>query len=208
MTRPTRKTPEAQEANTPIRQQSGMTARLMACLLQSEHPKLLPWRPLRANTEKVKELSRYADAITQDTARLKTKLEAATQPAVQRSLKRRIKAREKELLDIRKRIEVIIAGDDELSSKYDLLLSIPGLGEITCRILIAELPEIESFGDARQLAARAGVTPGHDISGNSGKTQTPITKVGSTHLRRALYLPAIPEALQPAPEELRESPQK
>lgn len=168
-----------------------LPARLIARFLQSEHPELLPWRPLRANTEKVKELSRYADAITQDTARLKTKLEAATLPAVQRSLKRRIKAREKELLDIRKRIEVIIAGDDELSAKYDLLLSIPGLGEITCQILIAELPEIESFGNARQLAARAGVTPRHYISGNSGKTQPPITKVGSTHLRRALYLPAM-----------------
>lgn len=166
-------------------------ARLIAQFLKSEHAELLPWRPLSTNTETIKELSRYADAITQDTARLKTKREAATLPAVLRSLNRRIKTQEKELRDIRERIQALIANDPELRAKYDLLMSIPGLGEVTCQILLAELPEMDSFGDARQLAAWAGVTPRHYASGSSGRSQTPITKVGSAHLRRALFMPAM-----------------
>ena len=73
----------------------------------------------------------------------------------------------------------------------ELLSSIPGVGEITCHILIAELPEIDLFEDARQLAAWAGVTPRHYVSGTSGRTSTPITKVGSANLRRALFMPAM-----------------
>ena len=43
----------------------------------------------------------------------------------------------------------------------------------------------------RQLAAWAGLTPRHHSSGTSGKTQTPITKIGSVHLRRGLFMPAM-----------------
>jgi len=166
-------------------------ARLIAQFLKSEHSELLPWQPLSPENEKIKELSRYADSITQDTARLKTKCEAVTLPAILRSLNRRIKAQEKELTDIRKRINTLIANNTALSTQYELLESIPGLGEITCQTLLAELPEIESFGDARQLAAWAGLTPRHFVSGTSGRSQTPITKVGSTHLRKALFMPAM-----------------
>lgn len=166
-------------------------ARLIAQFLKSEHSELLPWQPLSPDNEKIKELSRYADSITQDTARLKTKCEAVALPAILRSLNRRIKFQEKELIDIRKRINTIIANNETLSTKYELLTSIPGIGEITCQTLLAELPEIESFGDARQLAAWAGVTPRHFVSGSSGRSQTPITKVGSAHLRKALFMPAM-----------------
>lgn len=166
-------------------------ARLIARFLKSEHEELRPWAPLPVNYDKVKELSRYAESLTQDTARLKTKLEAVTLIDVQRSIKRRIKAQQKELADIRKRISTIVANDDLLKVQNSLLHTIPGLGDITCQILLAELPEISLFGDARQLAAWVGVTPRHFISGTSGRSTTPITKVGSANLRRALYLPAM-----------------
>jgi len=166
-------------------------ARLIAQFLQSEHSKLLPWCPRSADTEQVKELSRYADSITQDNARLKTRCEMTEQPAILRSLRRRIKSQEKEIDDIRRRISKIIAGNTVLSRQQELLSSVPGVGEVTCQILIAELPEIDSFGDARQLAAWAGLTPRHFVSGTSGRSTTPITKIGSTYLRRALFMPAM-----------------
>ena len=108
-----------------------------------------------------------------------------------RSLRRRIKAQQKELDDIRSRINKLIANNQSLESEYALLSSVPGLGETTCHILLAELPPIDLFQDARQLAAWAGLTPRHCASGTSGKTRTPITKVGSAHLRRALFMPAM-----------------
>lgn len=166
-------------------------ARLIAQFLKSEYQELRPWAPLPADYEKVKELSRYAESLTQDTARLKTKLEAVTLIDIKRSINRRIKAQQKEIEAIRSKISKIVADDNQLKIQYSLLLSVPGLGHITCQILLAELPEIELFGDARQLAAWVGVTPRHYTSGTSGRSTTPITKVGSANLRRALYLPAM-----------------
>ena len=65
------------------------------------------------------------------------------------------------------------------------------MGEITQHILIAELPDIHLFKNARQLAAWSGLPPQHYESGTSGRTQTPITKVGSSALRKALFMPAM-----------------
>ncbi|MEP4171944.1 MAG: transposase, partial [Luteolibacter sp.] len=47
------------------------------------------------------------------------------------------------------------------------------------------------FENARQLAAWVGLTPRHFVSGTSGKTRTPITKIGSVQLRRGLFMPAM-----------------
>ncbi|MEO0446100.1 MAG: transposase [Verrucomicrobiota bacterium] len=67
----------------------------------------------------------------------------------------------------------------------------PGLGEISCHVLLAELPDLTLFGSARALAAWAGLTPRHFVSGTSGRSTTPITKVGSANLRQALFMPAM-----------------
>jgi transposase len=166
-------------------------ARLIAQFIQAEHSRLQPWTPPTVANEQLTELSRYAESLTGDTARLKTKCEAVADPAILRSLKRRIKSQETELADIRRRLNALIKSQPLIRRQSDLLASIPGIGEITSHILLAELPAIELFSDARQLAAWAGVTPRHFVSGTSGRSTTPITKVGSANLRRALYLPAM-----------------
>jgi len=166
-------------------------AKLIASFLRAEHHDLRPWTPPSIENEKITELSRYAESLTADTAKLKTKCEAVSNQAILRSLKRRIKSQEKELADIRQRINKLIQTKDSLVKQKFLLASIPGLGEITQHILIAELPDITLFSNARQVAAWAGITPRHYESGTSGSTRTPITKIGSCALRSALYLPAM-----------------
>ena len=108
-----------------------------------------------------------------------------------RSLRRRMKAQKQEIKDIRQRINKIVAANEALHRQSELLRSVPGIGEVSCQTLLGELPEMELFGDARQLAAWAGLTPKHYVSGTSGRSTTPITKVGSAYLRRALFMPAM-----------------
>jgi transposase len=165
-------------------------AKLIAEFLESKPKKLIAWEPPSIDNEKVTELSRYADSITRDNAKLKTKCEAATNSIVLRSLKRRIKTQEKEIQSIRKEINKVIGKNANLKMWDELLRSIPGVGEVGSHVVIAELPDLALFKDARQLAAWAGVTPQHHQSGTSGRKSTPITKVGSIHLRRGLYMPA------------------
>lgn len=166
-------------------------AKLIARFLQSEHSELRPWHPKPIENDRITELSRYTETIVQEVAKLKTKCEAAREPAVLRSLGRRIKIGEKEVADLRKKITKIIDSKTSLQIDHALLASIPGLGEISCQIMLAELPEISHFKSARELAAWAGVTPCHFASGTSGRSTTPITKVGSANLRRALFMPAM-----------------
>jgi len=180
-------------ANQRLRRNKSDTAdaRLIAKFVYSDHLQLRPWQPRSACQDSVTSLGRYAAALTADTAKLKTRLESATCDGTRKSLLRRIAFQEKELAGIRAQIADHISGDDTLTERYKLLETIPGLGEITCQTLLAELPEIELFGCARQLAAWAGVTPRHHVSGTSGRPTTPITKVGSANLRRALFFPAM-----------------
>lgn len=166
-------------------------AKLIARFLQSEHSELRPWEPKSMAEQRVTALSRFADALTQDAARMKTMLESQTDTTVRASIKRQIKTTQKELLLVRKEINQLIQGDEHLTTQSKLLQTIPGIGAIAAHIVIAELPNVAQFDDARQLAAWAGLTPRHFVSGTSGKTRTPITKVGSVRLRRGLFMPAM-----------------
>ncbi|MES2475654.1 MAG: IS110 family transposase [Verrucomicrobiota bacterium] len=166
-------------------------AKLIARFLKSEHLELLPWHPRSLDQQRITELSRYADSLTQDTARLKTKLEAQPEKSITISINRRIRMQEKELAGTRASISKLIKANPELLAKSKLLKSIPGLGEVSTQIVIAELPDLGEFTDARKLAAWAGLTPQHYDSGTSGRTRTPITKIGSVHLRRGLFMPAM-----------------
>lgn len=166
-------------------------AKLIARFIKSEHLELRPWQPKPETLQRITTLSRFADSLTQDAARFKTMLEAQTEKTIIASLKRQIKGFQKEIKALRTEIGKLVKQDPHLQSKNKLIQSIPGLGVIATQIVIAELPDIEQFDDARQLAAWAGLTPRHHSSGTSGKTRTPITKIGSVHLRRGLFMPAM-----------------
>lgn len=166
-------------------------AKLIARYIKSEYLELRPWQPKSLVQQRITTLSRYADSLTQDNARLKTMMEAMPDKTISTSLKRRISASVKEIAALRREINKLIKEDPDLQKKCKLIKTIPGLGEIATHIVIAELPDLEQFDDARQLAAWAGLTPRHHTSGTSGKTQTPITKIGSIHLRRGLFMPAM-----------------
>lgn len=96
-----------------------------------------------------------------------------------------------EIKSVELEIDKLLARDTHLKYKVDNLQTIPGIGKATAVAILAESPDIESFTNARQLAAYAGVTPKHKTSGTSIKGKTSISKIGSSKLRKALYFPAI-----------------
>ena len=76
-----------------------------------------------------------------------------------------------------------------LRSQRDLLTSIPGIGEATAAVLIAELFD-KRYGSARQAAAFAGVVPRVWESGTL-RARGRLVKIGPGRLRKALYFPAL-----------------
>ncbi len=72
----------------------------------------------------------------------------------------------------------------------DLLVSIPGIGEATAALFLAEV-DVEHYSSARQVAAFAGLVPKERQSGSSVRGRTRLSKVGTSRLRKAFYFPAV-----------------
>ena len=81
--------------------------------------------------------------------------------------------------------------DPDLKQRKDLLTSIPGIADVTAARLLAEIPPLERFDGAPQLAAYAGLTPREHQSGATVFRRGHLTKTGNAHLRHALYMPAL-----------------
>lgn len=70
---------------------------------------------------------------------------------------------------IEKLIKKLIESDDPLQKSYDLILSVPGIGNITAIYLIVCTNNFAGNISGKQLASYAGVTPFDNSSGTSIK---------------------------------------
>lgn len=160
----------------------------LALYLKERQP--LPTPPV---TNLLSSLAREIQALTNDLTRLKSRLEAAqagtTHPEVVTSLKRRISQleQERDALEAELKRVTLEANKQEL----DLLATIPGIGWRTACYLLAELGDVTRFATSRKLVAFAGLTPAQFASGTSVIKRSRITKLGSSHLRKLLYMPAL-----------------
>jgi transposase len=77
---------------------------------------------------------------------------------LQKSGERVFRGLEKELAALDQEIDTSIRGSPAWRAKEDLLASVPGVGSITARAIIAELPELGSL-DRRKIASLVGVAP-------------------------------------------------
>jgi len=75
----------------------------------------------------------------------------------------------------------------KLTPAFNLLLSIPGVGELTAATIISEIGDISRFSTVKKLVAFAGLDPSVYESGKFKSSHNRISKRGSTHLRKALY---------------------
>jgi transposase len=79
------------------------------------------------------------------------------------------------------------------------LLTLPGVGPISAVSLFAETDPISTFSGADQLVAFAGLDPAVFQSGQYDAPRRCISKRGSPHLRRTLWLMAMATVMQPGP---------
>lgn len=80
----------------------------------------------------------------------------------------------------------------DIYSKLDNhLQSIPGIGEVTAPIILAEIGDINNFSSPSKLTAFAGIDPSENQSGNKKSSNEKTSKRGSPYLRHALYTAAM-----------------
>lgn len=111
-----------------------------------------------------------------------------TDKRLRKSIARLRKALEKELAEIDGDIDDHVRGSPVWAEKEDLLASVPGVGKIIARSLIAELPELGTL-DRRQIAALAGLAPWTRQSGQwRGKS---LIGGGRKSVRSVLFIAAM-----------------
>ncbi len=107
---------------------------------------------------------------------------------LRKSIARLIKTLEKELASLDADIDDAVRGSPAWRAKEDLLASVPGVGPIIARTLIAELPELGQLG-RRQIAALVGLAP---FTRRSGQWQgRSFIGGGRTSVRTALFMGAM-----------------
>ena len=111
-----------------------------------------------------------------------------TNKRLKKSIVRLRKALEKELAELDGEIDDHVRGSPVWAEKEDLLASVPGVGPIIARTLIAELPELGSL-DRRKVAALVGLAPWTRQSGQwRGKS---FIGGGRKSVRNALFMAAM-----------------
>jgi transposase len=111
----------------------------------------------------------------QDAARLKI-----------RCLLEHIEFIEDQIADIEAQLGELVQDRDQY------LCTIPGISTTTAAVLLGEIGDINRFEKIEQLAAFAGIDPTTVQSGEFSSTKNHMSKRGSPHLRRALWLAATP----------------
>lgn len=111
-----------------------------------------------------------------------------TSRRLRNSIARLVKALEKELASVDDDIDDAVRGSPAWREKEDLLASVPGVGPVIARTLIAGLPELGRLG-RKQIAALAGLAPYTRQSGQwRGRS---FIGGGRSAVRTALFMGAM-----------------
>jgi transposase len=148
------------------------------------------------NTLALWAIARRLEALTRQCAAEKNRQHAAgvsqaVPPCVRQSIARTLRFHQREIKQLRQQALQCIAAQERLQRRYQLLRSVPGIGEISAIAMLAELQMLPPDRDVRQWVAYAGLDPREYSSGTSVRKYTRISKVGNRHLRHALYMPAL-----------------
>ena len=150
------------------------------------------WQPLPSEIKNLSELERCIASLklqhNQTTNQLENKMQSCFILNIWKDLKLKI---EDQIKDLYKEINALFTKINDLQKAYNNLQTIPGIGKITAITLLAEIPEINAFKNARQLAAYAGLTPSQKFSGSSVKGKPKLSKIGAKRLRKAMFFPAL-----------------
>jgi transposase len=158
--------------------------------------KLEMWQKPKRIFKSLKQLTRERDQLIAERTVLKNQLHAERAEAFPNvsSIKRitkRIQLNDKQELEIRAEITALVKTDTELVKNVSTITTIPGVGELTAVIVLAETNGFELIKSKKQLVSYSGLDVRLKDSGTSVKSKPRISKKGNRYLRKAMYMPAL-----------------
>lgn len=147
------------------------------------------WTPLPPEVRDLQALVRRLDVLISMQTEERNRAAADPPAAVRASIEAVLAQLADQIRQVRAQIRQHIDRHPGLRQQRELLTSIPGIGDATAAVLIAEL-FYKPYASARQSAAYAGVVPRPHESGQHVGRRV-MSKVGSGRVRKALYFPAM-----------------
>jgi transposase len=147
-------------------------------------PKPLPDKEVRAFGEVLARRRQIVGMLTAERNRLGT----ATSEPVKKRIEAHVRWLERELERIEGDLDEAIKGSRAWRENEALLRSVPGVGPVLARTLLAELPELGTL-DRKRLAALVGVAPLNRDSGTLRGHRA--VWGGRARVRAALYMGAL-----------------
>jgi transposase len=115
----------------------------------------------------------------------------APQKASLKRSKETLKFFQKQVKETEAAICAAIAQDPLIKERLDKVCSLSGVGTITAATVVSEANGFALFKNKAQLVSYAGFDVVENTSGTSIQSPTRISKRGNSHIRKALYFPAI-----------------
>lgn len=158
--------------------------------------KLDNWEKPNILYHTLQQLTRERDQIVSERSIVKNQLHAEKTEAVPNvnSLKRlnaRIKFLNKQEKEIKSDITICINKDSKVKKEVENICTIPGIGQLTAAIVLAETNGFELIRNKKQLTSYAGLDIREKTSGTSVKGKSRISKKGNRNLRKAMHLPTL-----------------
>lgn len=161
---------------------------LIADFCATQHPSL--WSPPPAEVQELKALMGRLEDLQQMHTQESNRLASGESiPAVRQMLEAHLAFLAEQLASLQAQIQTHIQVHADLARQQALLVSIPGIGQLTAARLLSE--NIQAFSSTRALVAFAGLNPQLHESGTSVHGRPRLSKIGSRRLRTALYFPAL-----------------
>ena len=110
-----------------------------------------------------------------------------------------LKALKKSLKDVAAKMATIIKENSDLKVNYDLLISVPGIGNLTAIYILCCTGNFANKITGKQLACYAGVVPFEQTSGSSIKGRNRVHKMANKDLKKLLHMGAL-SAIKTYPE--------
>jgi transposase len=148
-----------------------------------------PVRPITDQAiDEMKELHIARLALVKDRTAAKNREHVCRSPLLKRHINQRLKQIGRQIAAIDTALKARLHSQPELLARFEILVSIPGVGAPTAITMLIEMPELGQL-DNKQVASLAGLAPqARDSGQHRGKRRI---HGGRAILRQALYMPAL-----------------
>jgi len=162
----------------------------LAQYCQERGSKLRDWRPKTELEWELRDTQLLLRSLTKRTVALQCQLQCKLRSGfVQKALRSELDRCEQQLDEALEYAKKLVEGHPVLAHDFQLLLTIPGVGEKSAMLLVT-LIDFRAFRSSRSLACFLGLSKKKHESGTTVRGKEHISKRGSKLIRGALFMPA------------------